>query len=350
MSTVIKVNDEILTYSSDEYLAKNEEDAKQKLSNYGVAILPDRLSKEECVRMNEGMWSTAEYLTKQLPMPLNRVDKKSYQSLFELQPKAGGLFQSWGWGHAQYVWDVRSNPKVATIFEKLYETSNLLVSFDGVNCGLGPLLPNNTHHKGLYKGKKNLHCDQRFSLSKFQCIQSWVTANPTVAGDGTLRVLEGSHKLHEEFSKTFNLSGKRENWHVLNEEQVQWYKNQGCKDRCIVCPAGAQVCWDSRVIHCAMPALKSADLPSELETLPRSFRNVVYICMVPSSLADKKNLKKRKSVFSDDETKRLRMASHWPQHMTLFPMKPRYYGAKEPTVPKISIPELNTRGKKLAGI
>ena len=350
MSTVIKVNDEILTYSSDEYLAKNEEDAKQKLSNYGVAILPDRLSKEECVRMNEGMWSTAEYLTKQLPMPLNRVDKKSYQSLFELQPKAGGLFQSWGWGHAQYVWDVRSNPKVATIFEKLYETSNLLVSCDGVNCGLAPLLPNNTHHKGLYKGKKNLHCDQRFSLSKFQCIQSWVTANPTVAGDGTLRVLEGSHKLHEEFSKTFNLSGKRENWHVLNEEQVQWYKNQGCKDRCIVCPAGAQVCWDSRVIHCGMPALKSADLPSELETLPRSFRNVVYICMVPSSLADKKNLKKRKSVFSDDGTKRLRMASHWPQHMTLFPMKPRYYGAKEPTVPKISIPELNTRGKKLAGI
>ena len=55
MSTVIKVNDEILTYSSDEYLAKNEENAKQKLSNYGVAILPDGLSKEECVRMNEGM-------------------------------------------------------------------------------------------------------------------------------------------------------------------------------------------------------------------------------------------------------------------------------------------------------
>ena len=347
---VIKVNNEILTYTSEKYLAKDEEEVKQKLIKYGVAILPDTLTKEECERMNEGMWNTAEYLTKHLSTPLKRAEKETYRSLFELQPKAGGLFQSWGWGHAQYVWDVRSNPKVATIFEKLYKTSDLLVSFDGVNCGLGPLLPDNTHHKGLYKGKNNLHCDQRLSVNNFQCIQSWVTANPTVAGDGTLRILEGSHALHEKFSKTFNLGGKKVDWHVLTEEQMQWYKDQGCKDRCIVCPAGAQVFWDSRLIHCGIPALKSLDLPPELATLPRSFRNVVYICMTPARLADKTNLKKRKSVFSDGGTKRLRMASHWPQHMTFFPMKPRYYGAKEPTVPELSIPNLNTRGKKLAGI
>ena len=347
---VIKVNEEVLTYSSGKYLAKDEEKAKQKLIKYGVAILPGRLTKEECVRMNEGMWSTAEHLTKQLPTPLKRGEKESYRSLFELQPKAGGLFQSWGWGHAQYVWDIRSNPKVSTIFEKIFKTSDLLVSFDGVNCGLGPLLPDNTHHMGLYKGKKNLHCDQRFSVNKFQCIQSWVTANPTVAGDGTLRILEGSHALHEEFSKAFNLGDKKEDWHVLTEEQIEWYMDRGCKDRCIVCPAGAQVCWDSRLIHCGIPALKTSDLPPELATLPRSFRNVVYISMTPAWLADKTNLKKRKSIFSKSGPKRLRMASHWPQHMTLFPKKPRFYGGKEPAVPEISIPSLNTRGKKLAGI
>ena len=61
-------------------------------------------------------------------------------------------------------------------------------------------------------------------------------------------------------------------------------------------------------------------------------------------------MKKRKSVFSKSGSKRLRMASHWPQHMTLFPKKPRFYGAKEPTVAEMIIPKLNIRGKKLAGI
>ena len=346
---VIKVKNEILTYSSKKYLSKDEEEVKQKLTKYGVAILPDRLTEEECAKMNEGMWSTVEYLTKNLPTPVKRAEKETYRSLFELQPKSGGLFQSWGWGHAQYVWDVRSNPKVATVFEKLYKTPDLLVSFDGVNCGLGALLPDNTHHKGLYTGKKNLHCDQRFSMNKFQCFQSWVTANPIVAGDGTLRILEGSHILHEKFSKTFNLGNKKKDWHMLTEEQIQWYKDQGCKDRCIVCPAGAQVCWDSRLIHCGIPAVKSSDLPPELASLPRSFRNVVYICMTPARLADKKNVKKRKSVFCEG-TKRLRMASHWPHHMSLFPMKPRYFGGKEPAVPEIPLPNLNTRAKKIAGI
>ena len=38
----------------------------------------------------------------------------------------------------------------------------------------------------------------------------FLTANPTKAGDGTLRILEGSHALHEEFSKAFNLGDKKE--------------------------------------------------------------------------------------------------------------------------------------------
>ena len=80
-TTIIKVNNEILTYSSKEYLARDEEEAKQKLIKYGVTILPDKLSKGECARMNEGMWNTVEYLTKHLLIPVNRTEKNSYRSL-----------------------------------------------------------------------------------------------------------------------------------------------------------------------------------------------------------------------------------------------------------------------------
>ena len=81
-TTIIKVNNEILTYSSKEYLARDEEEAKQKLIKYGVTILPDKLSKGECARMNEGMWNTVEYLTKHLLIPVNRTEKNSYRAAF----------------------------------------------------------------------------------------------------------------------------------------------------------------------------------------------------------------------------------------------------------------------------
>ena len=43
---VIKVNFEKLTYSSEKNLAKDEEEVKQKLTKFGVAILPDRLIRK----------------------------------------------------------------------------------------------------------------------------------------------------------------------------------------------------------------------------------------------------------------------------------------------------------------
>ena len=61
-------------------------------------------------------------------------------------------------------------------------------------------------------------------MNSFEYIQSWVTANPTVPGDGTLRILEGSHLLHEQFSEAFQLPGKDRDWHLLTEEQISLNK------------------------------------------------------------------------------------------------------------------------------
>jgi len=352
MTTVIEVRGESLTYTGDRYLAATEKEAKEQLKKLGVAIIPDCLTYKECEEMNDGMWSTVEHLTRMLPEPVVMSKPSTYRSVFELMPKAGGLFQHWGWGHAQYVWDIRSNPKVAAIFENIFDTTELLVSFDGVNCGLGALLPGNlkqVRQKGLYQGKKNLHCDQRFSMNSFECVQTWVTANPTRPGDGTLRILEGSHLLHKKFSEAFDFPSKNQDWYVLTEEQIEWYKSQGCQDICIVCPAGAQVCWDSRTIHCGMPALRTADLPPHLSGVPRHPRNVVYVCMTPASLASSENLKERRGVFLEGGSDRLRIASHWPHHMTKFPSKPRFFGSP-PVVPEMPLPDLTDRGRRLAGL
>jgi len=66
--------------------------------------------------------------------------------------------------------------------------------------------------------------------------------------------------------------------------------------------------------------------------------------MTPRNFASKKELEKRKKVFSE-----LRMTSHWPHKIKLFPKNPRTYGNPLPNVPQLNPPVLTDLGKKLAG-
>ena len=71
---------------------------------------------------------------------------------------------------------------------------------------------------------------------------AWVK-NPELNSPPT--ILQGSHLLHGEFKKVFqDVLPLNDDWHVLTPEQIQWYKDKGCQDICIICPAGSQVCWD----------------------------------------------------------------------------------------------------------
>ena len=80
-------------------------------------------------------------------------------------------------------------------------------------------------------------------MNDFEMVQSWVTANPIKVGDGTLRVIQGSHKFHAEFREAFKgqIPHEDKNWHVLTEEQVQWLKDRGCRDLCMVVPGNTQI-------------------------------------------------------------------------------------------------------------
>jgi len=348
--TVVQYGEESLTYTSGKEFYTTPKRAKQTLEKFGIAIIPGCLNQEECNQMNKGMWQTAEFLTSKLKKPLIRSLPKTYSSIFELTPRAGGLIQNWGWSHAQYAWDVRSNPKVAEVFEEVFETKDLLVSFDAINCGLGALIPSNSSQIGIYNGQSNLHCDQRYTMNNFECVQSWITANPIDVGDGTLRVLQGSHKLHEEFRKVFLDHPEDKDWYVLNEEQIQWYKDKGCKEYIITCPQGTQVCWDSRTIHCGMKPLSREYLPFEIQKEARNFRNVLYVCMMPAWMCPPHNLQIRRAILNPNGGDlRLRSASHWPHYMNLFPAKAKSK-IVDIQVPEMPIPVLTNWGQKIAGI
>lgn len=329
---------------------------KATLQTHGIAVLPDVLTKDEQKAMNDGMWESIEHYTSTMNRPVVRDVPRTYTSFFELMPAHGGLMQHFGWGHRQYVWDVRQNPRVVEPFAEIWGTDDLRTSFDGVNCGIGALM---SRPRGVFADKTWLHTDQRFTHLDFECVQAFVTANAIHPGDGTLRVLEGSHLLRPDFLHRFpDLICHDQDWYPFDSEELQWFRARGCADICVTCPAGSMVLWDSRLVHSGIEPWSTTSLSRaapHLSSELRVARNVVYVCMMPDARVA--NMNKRRAIFDDTHpTMRLRMTAHWPTRMRLFPALPvaPVRGKDAAThwsfVPTTEMPRLTELGRRLAGL
>ena len=94
------------------------------------------------------------------------------------------------------------------------------------------------------------------------------------------------------------------------------------------------VLWDSRTQHRGEEALKTRKV--------ENFRCVVYICMAPRKLVDKKCQEKHRKFFEE-----VRMTSHNPFKPRLFPVNPRSYGNPLPDITPVEKPILTELGKSL---
>lgn len=323
----------IMNYEYERYLC-TKETLKETIEKYGVGIISNVIDLNEINKMNSGVWDYLEKISENFDIPIQRDDEKSWKSFYKLLPLHSMLMQHFNIGHAQYVWDLRQNPKVVEIFAKLWNVSSydLLVSFDGASFHLPP----EKTKRGWYRGSKWLHVDQSYTRNNFECVQSWITGYDVEDGDATLTFLEGSNKHHQHFKEKYMIEEK-EDWYKLNEEEYKYYIDKGCEQKYIKCPAGSMVFWDSRTVHSGTEPTK--------ERKKSNFRNVVYICMVPRNRADKTNIEKKKKAFNE-----MRTTTHYPHKIKLFTKWPRTYGAELPDITQISKPILTDLGKRLAGI
>ena len=306
---------------------------KNTLDEYGVAIIPSVLNEDECVAMEDGMWNTLETWTNTWDLPITRDNPESWRNIRDLFPKHSMLIQQWGLGHAQFIWNLRQNPKCANIFAKLWncDVNDLLVSFDGASFHMPSEITKIGWHRQTW-----FHTDQSYLRNEFECIQSWVTAFDVNEGDATLAFLEKSHKYHKDFATHFNMKSK-DNWYKLNDDkEVDFYKNMGCEEKYITCPRGSMVFWDSRTMHCGVEPRRTR--------VKQNFRCVVYLCYIPRMMSNEKELKKKVKAFEE-----MRMTSHWPNKIKLFPKMPRTYGAEVKEISELPSPIINELGRRLAG-
>lgn len=319
-------------YEYERYIT-TPDNLKQTLEEYGVAIIPSVLNEEECSQMASGMWDTLEDWTQHWETQITRDNPQSWKNIKHLFPKHSMLIQQYALGHAQFIWNLRQNPKCVDIFAKLWNCSHddLLVSFDAASFHMPSEITNIGWHRKTW-----FHTDQSYLRNDFECVQSWATAFDVNNGDATLAFYEKSHKYHKDFAEHFQIKNK-DNWFKLeNDEQIEFYKSKGCLERYIQCPKGSIVFWDSRTIHCGVEPRKGRE--------KQNFRCVVYLCYMPRALSNDKELKKKIKAFEE-----MRMTSHWPCKIKLFPKTPHTYGAEVKEVVPLNPPEINELGKRLVG-
>lgn len=95
------------------------------------------------------------------------------------------LLQHWDVGHNPVSWNVRQNSKVIKAFEDIWNTDDLLTSFDGLSISL----PCEYTKRGWYRGNTWWHTDQSYLRNDFECVQGLVNLYDVNPGDATLRVM-----------------------------------------------------------------------------------------------------------------------------------------------------------------
>lgn len=150
--------------------------------------------------------------------------------------------------HLEVTWRLRLKAK--PLFAQLWKTEKLSTSFDAIAIGRPPEdgaeefqdPDKNWFHADFTPSRVGEHAHQGALYLEEQTEQDW-----------TFQVMQGSHKMLEEFFEKFPERAdavRRFGCHTdLNAEEVLYFKNAGCTVSRVPVPKGGFVLWDSRLVH-----------------------------------------------------------------------------------------------------
>ena len=271
---------------------------KTELEQKGYCIVPNVLSKEdiESYKMKFHKWR------KSIP----GLDK------FHNTLNPHHIYKYHEVGHQEFAWDIRVNKKVQDVFRYLWDTDDLVVSFDGC-CWMDKNVKKRDNiwtHSDQSPKKKGLHCYQGF-------------VSMTDNKEKTLVVYEGSHKLLEDYYKNMEIK-ETGDWNLIDKDYLDLISPLKKK---LKVPAGALVLWESRTFH-----QNNYGKQNDEERL------VQYVCYLPKN--NKKNSKamqkKRRKYFDTRRT-----TSHWPYNIKVNAKQPRNYGNNDYVINYDDLPKPN---------
>ncbi|KKK21922.1 hypothetical protein P175DRAFT_0541963 [Aspergillus ochraceoroseus IBT 24754] len=236
--------------------------------------------------------------------------------------------------HEKFMWDARLEPGVVDAFAKVWETDELLVSFDSLNI----TFPN---RKDIPRRKAWEHIDQSPMRRGLHCVQGIIALSPSGPDDGGLVVYPKSHKFNDEF---FGSQSDKKSWlpfkdiYMLPQTELDWFTARGMGPHKVCAEPGDLILWDSRVIHYG----------SEPTEKSNQTRTAIYAAYTPASMATPEQLALKKQVFE-----KYGGTTHWP-HSHIAVRNPHVMlpdGTRDPRDrdQPLEIPEFSDRLLKLAG-
>jgi len=199
----------------------------------------------------------------------------------------GGLYSQFSFAHAQFVWDAKLEPKIIELFQKVWGTDEITVSFDGGSLAV-PLPAEQVEDNK----KPWPHSDQSAYRPQRHCIQGLLNLLPNGPDDGGLMVMKGSARLFKEYFEELKAAGKEpeQGWptrdgYSYSEEELAWFKARGCEWVKPVMEPGDFVLWDSRSIHYgAAPTSNNK-------------RFAIYICYKPAAYLTEEQRQVKQEAF-----------------------------------------------------
>ena len=264
-------------------LDSGSEESTSYLDEYGYVVIKNALTAEEAEKTIDLLWDYLE----ELGTGIDRTNPTTWEDDRWPTCAHGAILPSYGIGHSQAQWFVRGVPNVKKAFAKIWETEELLTSFDGVSLWR----PWNINPDWKTEsGQSWFHIDQHpISKPGKHCVQGLVNLLPTSEQIGGNVVIPKSHKFFENIPNEYEERLARL---PLNIDHFR-FPNDAPKltsEKAVMChmEPGDMLLWDSRTIHCSNSGSKLAEGTNSL------IRAASLICMMPKHLTSEDILEKRR--------------------------------------------------------
>jgi len=316
----------VIAHHSPRFNLPQDKDAFLRyLDEQGYAVVAEVADVTQVAAAKMLLWDFLEALPN---TKVRRDDVSSWGRRGDWLPsETNGILHGFGFGQCDFMWYLRLLPRVKEAFKDVWDTEELLVSFDGGNV----FRPWKYDKDWLTDGGW-YHVDQNAAVTGGAarvCVQGLVTLTDATEETGGLVVVPGSHKQHLDLCK--RSSCKQAQGDFVPVPLGDPILAEG--SRLICARAGDLILWDSRTVHCNTPSLTAlardtnwkpehspeASIPDNHADSEKKktehwelIRQVGYVCMTPKRFASQDVLDKRKEVFQNNMS-----TSHWPHKVSI---------------------------------
>ncbi|KAK8070560.1 hypothetical protein PG997_010763 [Apiospora hydei] len=275
-------------------------DFRDDILRDGYAVIKGAVPRARADAYAESMWTYLEtFKNSGRGLGFRRDDPSTYTEPHLPVINEKGMCSGYGVNHEDFAWSIREEPGVVDAFAQVFDTDDLLVSFDAVNMAL-------PGRKDLPANKPWPHQDQDPAKPEFRCLQGIVNLLPNGPDDGGLIVCRGAHLLSEQFHREFAAHEKdpvfrwTTEWYGFSDAGLKWLEDQrDGQGRCewvkIECEPGDLLVWDSRTPH------------YNLSPSGDRARFATYTCYMPAADASQADLVRKKAAFEQTLG-----TTHWP--------------------------------------